>query len=45
MCASTRFPEAVAQKNIKTPKITKSLIQFFTLACLPREAQSDEGSN
>ena len=45
MCASTRFPEAIPLKNITAPKITKALINFFTLVGLPKEVQSDQGSN
>lgn len=45
MCASTRFPEAIPLRNIKTPSIVKALVKFFTLVGLPRELQSDQGSN
>ena len=45
MCASTRFPEAITLRDIKAPKIAKALIEFFTLVGLPREIQSDQGSN
>ena len=45
MCTSTRFPEAVPLRNIKTPKTVKALIKFFTLFGLPQYVQSDQGSN
>ena len=40
MRASTRFPEAIPLRNIKT-----SLTKFFTLVSLPKSIQSDQGSN
>ena len=45
MCASTRFPEAIPLTNITAPKISKALVNFFTLVGLPKEIQSDQGSN
>ncbi|CAC5371239.1 unnamed protein product [Mytilus coruscus] len=45
MCTSTRFPEAILLRNIKTPTIVKALIKFFTLVGLPKSIQSDQGSN
>ena len=30
MCASTRFPEAIPLRNIKTKTIVKALVKFFT---------------
>ena len=45
MCASTRFPEAIPLRNIKTPTIVKALVKFFTLFGLPKSIQSDQGSN
>ena len=45
MCASTRFPEAIPLINITAPKISKALVNFFTLVGLPKEIQSDQGSN
>ena len=45
MCASTRFPEAIPLTNITAPKISKPLVNFFTLVGLPKEIQSDQGSN
>ena len=45
MCASTRFPEAIPLRNIKTKTIFKALVKFFTFVGLPRSVQSDQGSN
>ena len=45
MCASTRFPEAFPLRNIKTNTISKVLLKFFTTFGLPKEIQSDQGSN
>ena len=45
MCASTRFPEAIPLRDIKAPKIVKALTKFFTFVGLPKEIQSDQGSN
>ncbi len=45
MCASTRFPEAIPLRNIKTKNIVKALVKFFTLFGLPKFVQSDQGSN
>ena len=45
MCTSTRFPETVPLRNIKTKSIVKALIKFFTFVGLPKSVQSDQGSN
>ncbi|XP_067664166.1 uncharacterized protein [Haliotis asinina] len=45
MCASTRFPEAIPLRNVRTPVVVKALIKFFTLVGLPKSIQSDQGSN
>ena len=45
MCASTRIPEAIPLKNIKTKTKVKALVEFFTFVGLPRSVQSDQGSN
>ncbi|KAI5617705.1 hypothetical protein C0J50_22774 [Silurus asotus] len=45
MCASTRFPEAIPLRNIKAATVSRALIKFFTLFGLPKEIQSDQGSN
>ena len=41
MCASTRFPEAIPLRNIKTKTIVKALVKFFTFVGLPTSVQSD----
>ena len=45
MCASTRFPEAIPLRNIKTKNNVKALVKFFTFVGLPKSVQSDQGSN
>ena len=45
MCTSTRFPEAIPLRNIKTKSIVKALIKFFTFVGLPKSVQSDQGSS
>ena len=45
MCASTRFPEAIPLRNIKTKTIVRALVKFFTCVGLPKSVQSDQGSN
>ena len=45
MCTSSRFPEAIPLRNIKTKSIVKALIKFFTFVGLPKSVQSDQGSN
>ena len=45
MCTSTRFPEAIPLRNIKTKNIVKALVRFFTFVGLPKSVQSDQGSN
>ena len=45
MCTSTRFPEAIPLTNITAPKISKAMVNFFTLVGLPKEIQLDQGSN
>ena len=45
MCASTRFPEAILLRNIKTKTIVKALVKFYTFVGLPKSVQSDQGSN
>ena len=36
MCTSTRFPEAIPLRNIKTKSIVKAPIKFFTFVGLPK---------
>ena len=45
MCASTRFPEAIPLRNIKSKSVVKALVKFFTLFGLPKVVQSDQGTN
>lgn len=45
MDATTRFPEAVPLRNIKTRPVVEALLQFFSRFGLPREVQSDRGTN
>ena len=45
MCSSTRFPEAIPLRSIKTNTILKALIKLFTLFGLPKSIQSDQGTN
>ena len=45
MCSSTRFPEAIPLRSIKTNTILKALIKFFTLFGIPKSIQSDQGAN
>ena len=45
MCSSTRFPEAIPLRSIKTNTILKALIKFFTLFGLPKSIQSDQGTS
>ncbi len=45
MCASTRFPEAIPLRKISSQGIIKALRKFFTQCGMPKEIQSDQGSN
>ena len=45
MCASTRFPEAIPLRNIKTKIIVKALVRFITFVFLPKSVRSDQCSN
>ena len=45
MCASTRFPEAIPLRNIKTKTIVRALVKFYTFVGLPKSVQSNQGSN
>ena len=42
MCASTRFPEPIPLRNIKTKTIVKALVKFFTFVGLPKSVQIDQ---
>lgn len=41
----TRYPEAVLLRNIRAWAVIKTLFELFTKFGLPREVQSDQGSN
>lgn len=45
MDMSTRFPEAIPLKKITARTVVEALVQFFTRYGLPKEIQSDQGSN
>ena len=45
MCSTTRFPEAIPLRSIKARTVSNALVFFFTLFGLPKEVQSDQGSN
>lgn len=42
---STRYPEAVPLRNISAKNVVKEILGFFTKFGLPKEVQSDQGSN
>ena len=44
MCASTRFPEAIPLRNIKTKTIVKALVECFRFVGLPRSVQSENNN-
>ena len=45
MDLSTRFPEAIPLRSITAKTVVQVLVQFFTRYGLPKEIQSDQGSN
>ena len=45
MDMSRRFPEAIPLRNITVKSVVEALVQFFTRYGLPKEVQSDQGSN
>nr|XP_054765775.1 uncharacterized protein LOC129272688 [Lytechinus pictus] len=45
MDLSTRFPEAIPLRSITAKTVVQALVQFFTRYGLPKEVQSDQGSN
>ena len=45
MDLSTRFPEAIPLRKITAKVVVEALMQFFTRYGLPKEVQSDQGSN
>ncbi|XP_064090682.1 uncharacterized protein LOC135204397 [Macrobrachium nipponense] len=45
MDRSTRYPEAIPLRNVCSKNIVNGMLQFFTRFGLPKEVQSDQGSN
>ncbi len=45
MDLSTRFPEAIPLRTITAKVVVETLMHFFTRYGLPKEVQSDQGSN
>lgn len=45
MCPTTRYPEGFPLKNITSKTIVSKLTQLFTTFGIPREIQSDRGTN
>ncbi|XP_076038001.1 uncharacterized protein LOC143023366 [Oratosquilla oratoria] len=45
MCLATRYAEAIPLSNIKAKTITKALMSYFSKMGMPREVQSDRGTN
>ena len=45
MCPVTRYPEAFPLKRINAKVIADTLLKFFTQVGLPKEIQSDRGTN
>lgn len=45
MCATTRYPEAVPLRSIKTKAVVKELIKFCSMFGLPKVIQTDQGTN
>ena len=45
MCPTIRYPEAFPLKNISAKNVAKHLIHMFTTYGIPKEIQSDRGSN
>lgn len=45
MCPTTRFPEAIPLRNISAKNIVKNLLKFFTMYGIPKDIQTDRGSN
>ena len=43
MCASTRFPEAIPLRNIKTKNIVKALVKFFYICRSPKVCSVGSG--
>ncbi|XP_068237201.1 uncharacterized protein [Palaemon carinicauda] len=45
MCSATRFPEAIPLRTVSADKVIEALNKFFSLVGLPKEVQTDQGTN
>ena len=45
MCMATRYVEAVPLRNITAKTVVEAMIRFFTTFGLPKEVQTDQGTN
>ena len=45
MCATTRYPEAIPLRNISAKTVAKAILKYFTSFGIPKEIQSDRGTN
>lgn len=45
MCMTTRYVEAVPLRNITTGLVVEAMLKFFTTFGLPKEVQTDRGTN
>ena len=45
MCMTTRYVEAIPLRNITTRSVVEAMVKFFTTFGLPREVQTDRGTN
>ena len=45
MCAATRYPEAFPLRTLKAKAVVKALVNFFSTFGLPKNVQTDQGTN
>lgn len=45
MCMTTRYPEAIPVRNIKSKTIVPLIVNYFSKFGMPKEIQSDQGTN
>ncbi|XP_076059845.1 uncharacterized protein LOC143036400 [Oratosquilla oratoria] len=45
LCKATRYAEAIPLSNIRAKTITRALMSYFSKMGMPREVQSDRGTN
>lgn len=45
MCMTTRYPEAIPVRTIKSKTIVPLIVNFFSKFGMPKEIQSDQGTN